>query len=90
MKLRMLFVKRSLHSLKIILFRSDNFSNQLSHSQTVAEGTQSSQAIRILYGEQDDELSTTKYLVRPIYGPFAVLKSTGTNPQNIFVRPFTK
>ena len=39
MKLRMLFVKSSLHSLKITLFHSDNFSNQLSHSQTVAELT---------------------------------------------------
>ena len=46
---------------------------------------QSPQAIRIFYGKQDDELSTNEYLVRPIYGQFSVLKSTGPNPLNKFI-----
>ena len=48
---------------------------------------QSPQALRVFYGEQDNELYTIEYSVRPIYGSLAVLNSTGPNPLNeYFVR----
>ena len=45
----------------------------------------------MVYGEQDGELSTSKYSGHPICGQFAVLKSAGPNPfKEFIIRSFTK
>ena len=37
-------------------------------------------ALRVFYGDQDDELFTIEYSMRPIYGPLVTLNSLASIP----------